>query len=194
MTSCRCAVVSVNTYGARGISPTQALTTLSYWYTSSIISTPWSPTVMLRDRFFTIIRFLHLVDSTQQRNLDVILSSKFVHSLIIFQHSRYYQPSCEISIDEKMIGTLCRVVFLQYLRQKPCKFGVKVRVPAEAKPGYVLGFQIYTGTVLPAIPTEERYIPKGLAYRVVMDLMDPYQNKGHRLFMDNFYTSVLLLC
>ena len=38
---------------------------------------------------------------------------------------------------------------------KTCKFGVKVWVLAEAKTGYVLGFQIYTGAVLPAIPTEE---------------------------------------
>ena len=77
-----------------------------------------------------------------------------------------------------MIGTCCRVAFLQYLPQKPCKFGVKVWVLAEVNSNYVLAFQIYTGAALPAIPTEES-VPKGLAYRVVMNLMDPYKNKGH---------------
>ena len=78
-----------------------------------------------------------------------------------------------------MIGTCCRVAFLQYLPQKPCKFGVKVWVFWQrSRQVYVLGFQIYTGAALPAIPTEES-VPKGLAYRVVMNLMDPYQNKGH---------------
>ena len=69
--------------------------------------------------------------------------------------------------------------------QKPCKFGVKVGVLAEAKTGYVLGFQIYTGAASPG----DENSSKGLAYRVVMNLMEPYQGKGHQLFMDNFYTS-----
>ena len=76
--------------------------------------------------------------------------------------------------------------------QKPCKFGVKMWVLAEATTGYVLGFQVYTGAVLPAMSPED-HTSKGLVYRVVMDLMEPYQGKGHCLFMDNFYTSVDLV-
>ena len=76
--------------------------------------------------------------------------------------------------------------------KKPCKFGVKVWVLAEATTGYVLTFQVYTGATLPTTSLEENS-SKGLAYRVVMDLMEPYQGKGHRLFMDNFYTSIELL-
>ena len=38
-----------------------------YWTTSEVLSTPWFPTIMSRDRFFTILRFLHLVDSTKQK-------------------------------------------------------------------------------------------------------------------------------
>ena len=72
--------------------------------------------------------------------------------------------------------------------KKPCKFGVQVWVLAEATTGYVLGFQVYTSAALPATSLEQ-HMSKGLAYRVVMDLMEPYQGKGHRLFMDNFYTS-----
>ena len=58
---------------------------------------------------------------------------------------------------------------------------------AEATTGYVLGFQVYTGVVLPSTSVDD-HATKGLAYRVVMDLMELYQGKGHRLFMDNFYT------
>ena len=85
-----------------------------------------------------------------------------------------------------MVGTRCRVVFLQYLPKKPTKFGIKVWVNSEAKSGYVLNFQIYTGS-------ENKTKEKGLGYRVVMDLMEPYFHKGHCLFIDNFYTSVKLL-
>lgn len=70
--------------------------------------------------------------------------------------------------------------------QKPTKFGIRVWVNSEAKSGYVLNFQIYTGS-------NEKTKEKGLAYRVVMDLMEPYFHKGHCLFIDNFYTGVQLL-
>ena len=53
---------------------------------------------------------------------------------------------------------------------------------------YVLGFQIYTGAT--ATPSES----KGLAERVVLDLMEPYHGKQHNLYIDNyFYTSPSLL-
>ena len=76
-----------------------------------------------------------------------------------------------------------------YMSKKSCEFGVKVWVLAEAKTGYVLGFQIYTGASL----TTEEYASKRVSYRVVMDLMEPYQRKLHKLFMDNFYTSPILV-
>lgn len=38
-----------------------------YWATDEVLSTPWFPSIMSRDRFFQIMRFLHLVDSSQQR-------------------------------------------------------------------------------------------------------------------------------
>jgi len=59
-------------------------------------------------------------------------------------------------------------------------------VLVEAKAEYVLGFQIYTG----ASSTTEDNASKGVAYRVVMKLTEPYQGKEH---IDNFYTSLILV-
>jgi len=97
-----------------------------YWCTNEIISTPWFGAIMPRDRFFKIMHFLHLSDSSSQpksgqtgydplykvRNLIDHLSAVF---------PVYYQPSRELSIDEMMIGTRCHVSFLQYMPKKPCK-------------------------------------------------------------------------
>ena len=47
--------------------------------------------------------------------------------------SCYYHPAQQLSVDEMIIGTRCRVSFLQYLPKKPTKFGIKVFVNAEAK-------------------------------------------------------------
>ena len=88
-----------------------------------------------------------------------------------------------------MIGTRCRISFLQYMPRKPTKFGIKVWINVEARTGYVLSFQVYTGAM-----TKEADSPttKALGHRVVMDLLQPFLGKGHKLFVDNFYTSVPL--
>ena len=70
--------------------------------------------------------------------------------------------------------------------KKPAKFGVKVWVNAETKTGYILNFQVYTGAV-------NELSSKGLAHRVVIDLMEEFQGRGHKVFFDNFYTSTPLL-
>ena len=38
-----------------------------YWATDQILSTPWFPSIMPCDRFFLILRYLHLVDNSLQR-------------------------------------------------------------------------------------------------------------------------------
>ena len=70
--------------------------------------------------------------------------------------------------------------------KKPTRFGIKVWVLAEAKTGYILDFQVCTG----ATKDESS---KGLAYRVVNDLIQNFQGKNHLLYVDNFYTSPELL-
>jgi len=82
----------------------------------------------------------------------------------------YYQPAQHISIDEMMIGTRCRVAFLQNMPKKPKRFGIKVWILAEAKMGYVLDLQVYTGA-------EKDNNKKGLANRIVNYLIQKYQGK-----------------
>ena len=53
---------------------------------------------------------------------------------------------------------------------------------ADAVSGYCCNLQIYTGK-------EGNKVEKGLASRVVKDLIENYQGLGHHLYVDNFYTS-----
>ena len=76
----------------------------------------------------------------------------------------YYQTNQHLSIDEMMIGTRCRISFLQYLPKKPIKWEIKVWVLSEAKTGYVLSAQVYTGS-------ENDVGRKSVAKRVVFDLL-----------------------
>lgn len=77
-----------------------------------------------------------------------------------------------------MIGT----AFIQYMLKKPKKFGTKLWVLCEAVTRFCLKFQIYTGKA-------EGGQEKGLAHRVVFDLMDPFLDLNHRSYFDNFYST-----
>lgn len=145
---------------------------------------------MSQDRFQTILRYLCLNDSSLQNKsgeegYDRLYKLRPLLDHLAAVFPLYYQAARHVSVDEMMIGTHCKVSFLQYMPKKPTKFGIKVWVLAEAKTGYVLSLQVYTGT--------EKSSEKGVGKRVVMDLMYPYQGKHHLLYVDNFYTSPSLL-
>ena len=158
-----------------------------YWSTSEVLATPWFASIMGRDRFLKILRYLHLVDSSQQKKkheagYDPLFKVRPLINDLSVTFSKYYRPDVHLSIDEMMIGTRCRIPFLQYLPKKPTRFGIKVWVISESKTGYVLDFQVYTGAT-------DDVLKDGLGYRVVMDLIEQYQHKAHCLFVDNFYSS-----
>jgi hypothetical protein len=157
---------------------------LDYFATEPILSHPWFPSILSRDRFVLISRYFHVSDDTQFPGDKLGKLRTFIDHLVqSFQN--HWTPHREISIDEQMIGTRCRVSFIQYMPKKPARFGVKNWVLADSIFPYVCNFQIYTGK-------NEKTPEHGLAHRVIMDLMEPYLNKGHRLFTDNFYSSPTL--
>lgn len=84
-----------------------------------------------------------------------------------------------------MVGTRCRIGFIQYMPKKPVKFGIKLWVLCDASTGYCLQFQIYTGKV-------ENSPEKGLARRVVFDLLQRYLDKNYHVYYDNFYSTTKL--
>ena len=92
-----------------------------------------------------------------------------------------YNPHPETTIDEAMIGYSGRLSIVQYLPLKP----IKVWMRADPHNGYVNDFNFYTG--------KDRAGPqKGLAERVVKDLVEPIYGLNHIVYMDNFFSSVPL--
>ncbi|XP_064619519.1 piggyBac transposable element-derived protein 4-like [Lineus longissimus] len=79
-----------------------------------------------------------------------------------------------------------RFFFRQYMPKKPVKYGLKVWALCESGTGYCLNWSVYTGG---------REIPGdyGLGYDVVRTISSDFMNKGHHIYMDNFFTSPKLL-
>lgn len=167
-----------------------------YWAHDEIFSTPWFPSIMARDRFFKIMRYIHVVDNSLQKKkgedgYDPLFKVRPLTDHLSAVFPQYYHPGRHLSIDEMMIGTRCKISFLQYLPKKPTKFGIKVFVNSESKSGYVLTFQIYTGKSTKKKEESEgsQSISNPVSYDVVFDLLEPYLGKGHWVFMDNYYSS-----
>lgn len=57
----------------------------------------------------------------------------------------------------------------------------------DANTGFLLKFQVYTGKDDTATPVEG-----GLGSRVVQSLLTEFGNKGHEVYVDNFYSSIPL--
>ena len=69
------------------------------------------------------------------------------------------------------------------MKDKPTKWGIKAFVLSDARNGYVYRVQIYTGknTVVQDCI--------GLSSRVVLDLLEGFENAGVQVYMDRFYSS-----
>ena len=75
--------------------------------------------------------------------------------------------------------------------KKPTKYGIKAFTLAESEQGYILDILVYTGSDTLA-HADSRYDSLPQPARVVMDVTAKYLDRGHRLFVDRYYTSIPL--
>ena len=144
---------------------------------------------MTRHRFECISAFLHVVTAREEADLQQHPLRKI---LPLYKHMKqkcqqFYQPLREISIDERMVQSKARTRFRQYMRNKPTKWGFKFWVLADST-GYTCDFNLYYGQ-----RNTDSSSGHGLSYDVVKELLQHYHNQGYYLFVDNFYTSPVLV-
>ena len=87
-------------------------------------------------------------------------------------YERWYQPECDLSLDESMVKFKGRLAFRQYLPAKPTRWGINQFVLAEAKSGYCLRSVVYSGKTSFA-----RVAGGSLSEQVVLSLL-ARQKKG----------------
>ena len=68
---------------------------------------------------------------------------------------------------------------------KPTKRGIKVWVAADSTNRYFTRFEVYSG--------KDNIVEHGLGARVVKSLTSDFKGKYHRVFFDNYFTSLQLL-
>ena len=163
-----------------------------YWSIDPILAHPWFRTMFTRFRFRQILRYLHVADNTKamQRSdprYDKLWKVRYLADVLATRFLELYNPHPQISVDESMIGTKCRLSFIQYLPKMAVKWGIKVWVCADAVNGYIYTFDVYCGANSTTAVTSN-----GVAYGVVFKLIEPCLRKGYTVYMDNYYSSPLL--
>lgn len=160
-----------------------------WWSKDPLCEFPQVKTIMPRDRFLSILKYLHVAnpyDQLQAGGDKVFKVRKFMTALnSVFQ--KRYKPSRHLTVDEMMIKFKGRLGIIQFMPRKPVKKGIRGWACSDATSGYVLNVDVYCGA-----NTGGREEGVGLGESVVMHLLEPYQHLGHTVTMDRFFTGVPL--
>lgn len=164
----------------------------SYWSESGLAATPEIAKAMPRDRFLTILRYLHFpepehdgpepetADERRLRKISVMCD----HLNRAFMAA--YNLGNEISADEIMVKFTGRLAFLQYVPLKPVKWGLKLWALADPHSGYLYAFKVYAGQ---DSVTDD--FAAGLGGGAILALAEKSSvlGKGHTIIADNFFMS-----
>ena len=124
---------------------------------------------MARNRFREIKKYIRFdCKSNRQSRIgdDKFCMISYVLNRFAENSQKCYVPEDSLTIDEQLFPTKSRCRFIQYMPNKPDKFGIKFWILAEVKSKYCLNIRPYLGK------DEERV--DSLGTHVVMNLMEPY--------------------
>ncbi|XP_066593224.1 piggyBac transposable element-derived protein 4-like [Prorops nasuta] len=155
----------------------------NYWSTDPLLSTPIFNTVMCRNRYLQILRFLHFANNDELGN-HLLKKVKPVIDDLRVKFSRTIFPGKNLCIDESLVLWKGRLMFKQYLLFTRNRFGIKVFELVDCKSGFLINFIVYTGST-----TDFIKCGLGISGDIVAHFLVPYFHKGHVIFIANWYSS-----
>jgi len=141
---------------------------------------------MARARYCHILNFLHFTDNDRDgvdrtdarlwkiRNLFEIIRTNF---------SKFYNPSEHLSVDEVIVKFKGRVLFKEYIPKNRKRFGIKM-FKLRNSTRYTYDMNVYLGKER---QREAQHLTATLA--TVTNLTRGVEGFGHKLYMDNFFSS-----
>ena len=111
------------------------------WITSWPFATVTFSSILKRDRFSLIMKFLHLNDSTKyvpkgQPRYDALYKLHPFLDPLIANFKAGFTLGREVSVDEAIIGFKGQLWFIQYIPKKPTKWGMKAFVLTNIVTGH----------------------------------------------------------
>ena len=154
-----------------------------YFADSKIFHLPYFKQHSSRDRFEELFTMLHFANN-EEINPTLTTAERFEAKLGILltalntNSSNLLQPARSLSIDEIMVKFYGRSVLRQYIKAKPNKYGIKLWSICCACCGYSLAQDLYLGSTVESVGGRD----------VVLQLANPYLDKGHIIYCDRFFS------
>ena len=155
----------------------------SYITDSKIYNLPHFKAHTTCNRFQQLFTMLHFTNNNQipatlntAQRFEVKLGNLL--TAVNINSASLLTPARALSIDEMMVKFYGRSVLRQYIKAKPHKYGIKLWAICCACCGYSLKQNIYLGSTVESVGGRD----------VVLQLTQPYLDKGHVIYCDRFFS------
>jgi hypothetical protein len=157
---------------------------LSNYWSNNVLYSNEITKLISRNRFELLLSNWHFANNEANDMSTRLYKIKPLIDHIRKQFQLAIMPSNNICIDESLVPFRGRLSFLQYIKNKRHKFGIKF-FKLCIEDGYTYDFKIYCG--------KEKVNSKySVPTSVVMGLCENLLDHGRTIYVDNYYTSVEL--
>ena len=143
---------------------------------------------MSLQRFKYILQFLRFDDRQHRDPSDRLSPIRVIFELFVKRLPKHFIPGENLTVDEQLVSFRGRCAFVQYMRQKPAKYGLKFWALCDADSRYVLSVDLYTGK-------KDNVIQRNLSLNVVLSLVDCLPDivkQGRCITTDRYFTDIKL--
>ena len=154
----------------------------NYWSTNTLYKNEVEPSIISRNRFQELLRYIHFVDKLTIDPTDGREKIQALVDLLQSNFQEFYTPEESIVIDESLIPWRGRLIFRQYIPCNAHKYGIKSFKRCTGQ-GYCWSLQMHAGKT----GTGGKEV--GQTQRICEELTRKLRNEGRTLYIDNFYTS-----
>lgn len=143
--------------------------------------------VMSYKRFLFILRCVRFDEKTtraERRKEDKLAAIRSTLESFVQNCKSTYSLGKFVTIDEKLQAFRGRCSFVQYIPNKPAKYGIKMFLLCDAKTFFTSNLEVYCGKQ-PEGPYVQSNSPTDIVKRLTADI----QGSSRNLTTDNWYTS-----
>jgi hypothetical protein len=146
------------------------------------------------DRFESMCKFMHFSNNDSKDTYQGPPNLFKIYPVVSYLNIKFqnlYIPDQNIAMDKSLTLWKGRLSFRQYIPLKSSKFGIKSYELCESSLGYLWSIIIYTGKDS-VFKTTFIADANTKTSAIVLSLVKPLLNRGHTLWMDNFYNAPAL--
>ena len=150
---------------------------------------PFFNSTMPRNKFLGIMRYLRFdLKSERKTNLkhDKFCLTSFIWIPLVENCQKACISNVFITVDEQLLPCKARCKFIQFMANKPDKFGLKFWMTVDVESKYFCNGLAYLGK------NEARSNDVSVPTDVVLKLMDPLFKKSYNVTCNNYFTSLPL--